>query len=220
MRAAWLALATAFTLGAQGQAATEQKPVVQVDFTNPALSPSHWMLTLYPDGSGHFRSEMGKGPDGKSEEIDAPDVNRDIQVSAKFARSVFAAAQRHNWFDEPCESHMNVAFQGWKKFSYSGPEGQGSCTFNYSKDKEIKELGDTLTAVAQTILEGARLEMLLQHDPLGLDKEMEYLTVAAGNGQAQQLGSIRDILERLAQDDSVMERVRKRARLLLAQAKT
>jgi hypothetical protein len=111
-----------------------------------------------------------------------------------------------------------VAFQGWKKLSYSGPEGQGGCEFNYSKDKDIQSLGDALVAVAGTILEGARLEMLRQHDPLGLDQETEYLVEAVGDGRAQQLCAIRGILERLAGDEGVMERVRKRARELLARA--
>ena len=73
-----------------------------------------------------------------------------------------------------------MAFQGWKTFTYTGPQGHGSCTFNYSKDKEMQELGDSMNAVAQTIIEGARLEILLQHDRLGLDEEMEFLTEAAG----------------------------------------
>jgi hypothetical protein len=75
-------------------------------------------------------------------------------------------------------------------------------------------------AVSETILEGARLELLLQHDRLGLDAEMEFLAEAAGDGRAQQLCAIRGILERLAQDDSVLERVRKRARMLLDQSTT
>jgi hypothetical protein len=75
-------------------------------------------------------------------------------------------------------------------------------------------------AVAETILEGARLETLLQHDRLGLDAEMDFLAEAAGDGRAQQLCAIQDILERLAQDDSVLDRVRKRARMLLSQATT
>jgi hypothetical protein len=67
-------------------------------------------------------------------------------------------------------------------------------------------------------LEGARLELLLHHDRLGLDKEMDYLTEAADDGRAQQIGTIRAILERLAEDDSVLERVRKRSRALLEKA--
>jgi hypothetical protein len=76
-------------------------------------------------------------------------------------------------------------------------------------------MGDSLISVANTILEGARLEMLLQHDRLGLDREMEYVFEAQGDGRVQQICAIRGILARLADDPGVMERVRKRARLLL-----
>jgi len=177
-------------------------------------------LTLRPGGTGHFRSQMGKQPDGGQREIDTPGVDRDIQVGAGFAKQVFDTAQRHKWFNEACESRLKVAFQGWKTLTYTGPKGQGSCTFNYSKDKEIQSLGESMEAVAQTILEGARLELLLQHDRLGLDAEMQFLTDAAGDGRAQQLVAIRDILERLAGDDAVLDRVRKRARALLEHATT
>ena len=91
-----------------------------------------------------------------------------------------------------------MAFQGLKKLTYTGPEGEGSCEFNYSRDTEIQSLGDSLVAVATTIIEGARLETLLQHDPLGLDQEIQNVQEAAGDGRAQQICSIRDILERLS----------------------
>ncbi|MGA2671749.1 MAG: hypothetical protein ABSE99_00865 [Terracidiphilus sp.] len=213
MRALWLALALGalpVTLCAQSD------PVFQVDYSNPGLTPSHWVLTLHPDGSGHFRSERGNAPVESPQTLDAPNVDRDIRLSAGFAEQVFQTARRHRLFAVECDSHMKVAFQGRKKLSYAGPEGQGSCEFNYSKDKEIQALGDSLIAVAGTILEGARLEMLLQHDRLGLDKEMEFLVEAAGDGRVRQICAIRSILERLAEDPGVMERVRKRARALLA----
>ncbi len=210
----------ALVLWAGSRTGAAESPVIVVDFSNPQLDPFHWTLTLHPDGSGHFQSEMGKPPQGGSQEIDAPNIDRDVRLSASFTSHVFEVAQRHKFFNEDCESRLKVAFQGWKKLSYTGPEGSGSCTFNFSKDKEIEALGDSMSAVAETILEGARLELLLQHDRLGLDKEMEFLVDAAGNGQAQQICAIREILVRLAEDDEVMERVRKRARLLLAQGDT
>jgi hypothetical protein len=204
----------AFALPARGVTGS----VVEVDFSNPGLSPQHWTLILYPDGGGHFHSERGNVPPSSVQAIDAPDVDRDIRLSAQFAEHVFQAARQHKLFNCACESHMKVAFQGWKKLSYAGPEGQGSCEFNYSKDKDIQALGDSLVAVSGAILEGARLETLLQHDRLGLDKEMEYLVDASGDGRVQQVCVIREILERLAEDQDVMERVRKRARVLLAKA--
>ena len=217
---AFAALTPVLGLAAGGQSPPTPDPVVQVDFSNPGLSPSEWTMTLRPDGTGHFRSPMGKAPGDGQQGLGIPAVDRDIQVSAGFTERVFDAAQRHNWFNEPCESHLKVAFQGWKMLSYTGPHGSGSCTFNYSRDKEIQTLGDSLEAVAATILEGARLELLLQHDRLGLDAELEFLTEAVGNGQAQQVCAIHAILERLAEDDSVLDRVRKRASALLAHGST
>jgi hypothetical protein len=210
----------ALVLGAGSRAGFAADPVFLVDFSDPELSPSHWTLTLHPDGSGHFHSEMGKPMQGDLQEIDAPDIDRDVRLSASFTSHIFETAQRHKFFNEECDSHLKVAFQGWKKLSYTGPRGSGSCTFNFSKDKEIEALGDSLGAVAETILEGERLEILLQHDRLGLDKEMEFLVDAAGNGRAQQICAIHEILVRLAEDEEVLERVRKRARLLLAQGDT
>jgi hypothetical protein len=193
-------------------------PVFTIDFTNPGLAPSHWSLTLHPDGSGHFTSEKVAAPTDHSGELGLPAVDRDIELTPKFAASIFETAQRHAWFNQDCESHMKVAFQGEKKLSFSGPQGSGSCSYNYSKDKEIQALGDSLLAVSTTILEGAKLEILLQHDPLGLDKEMGFLVAAAKENRAQQLCAIREILARLAQDDHVMEMVRKQAHVLLAEA--
>ncbi len=208
MAIAMLALAT--QLSAAGT-----EPVIQVDFSNNGGAPSQWTMTLRPDGTGHFRSQKGKAPVDQPVAMDTPGVDRDFQLTASYAARVFDEAERRKWFNEPCESHMKVAFQGWKTFTYTGPQGSGACTFNYSKDKDLQGLAESFEAVAQTLLEGARLEMLLQHDRLGLDAEMEFLTQAAADGRVQQISAIREILERLTQDDQVLERVRKRARALL-----
>jgi hypothetical protein len=192
--------------------------VFRADFSNPGVNPSHWTLTIYPDGSGHFRSERGNPPAQDPPALETPDVNRDIRVSEQFAGRVFQDAHDHSVLSGDCESHMKVAFQGWKKLTYAGPEGQWSCEFNYSRDKEIQELGESLQAVAGTILEGVRLEMLLQHDRLGLDREMDFISEATGDGRLMQLCAIRGILERLADDPEVMVRVRKRAKVLLAKS--
>jgi hypothetical protein len=201
-------------LGLRAQA--ETVPVLVVDYSNPGLLPAHWIMTLHPDGSGHFLSERGNAPLDATAGFQAANVDRDIQVSAEFAGRVFDTVHQHKNLNLDCESHMKVAFQGWKKLTYNGPDGTGSCTFNYAKDKEMEALGGSLVAVAEAIVEGARLEILLQHDRLGLDKEMEYLIEASGDGRVQQICSIRGILQRLADDPEVMERVRKRARVLLA----
>ena len=202
--------------GLPGKADTGR--LIQIQYTNPGLIPAQWTLVLHPDGSAHFTSERGNAPREHPGGIEAPNQNIDVQLSAEFAHHVFQIAQRKRLFREQCESHLKVAFQGTKTLTYEGPDGQGSCAFNYSKDADIQSLGDSLVSGATPLIEGARLEMLLQHDPLGLDKETEELVEMAADGRVRQIGSIRGILERLAGDDDVLERVRKRAQTLLDEA--
>ena len=215
MKTLVLALAlAALSMTARG----ESDAVIRVDYSNPGLTPSQWTLEFHPDGSGHFRSQRGSAPASEPRLMEVANIDKDVQVSPKFAEHAFQVAQHHKYFQSECESHLKVAFQGTKKLSYNGPKGEGSCEFNYSKDTEIQSLGDSMVAVATTIIEGARLEKLLQHDPLGLDKEIQNVQEAAGDGRAQQICSIRPILERLSEDPAVLERVRKRAKALLAHA--
>jgi len=189
-----------------------------VEFTNDRIAPSHWVLTLNRDGSGHFHADPPKSTTPQKPTIEVNGEDRDIQLSKEFTAQIFTEAQQHKWFNQKCESGAKVAFQGWKKLSYSGPEGQGSCQFNYSQDKQIQALGESLIGVAETLREGARLELLLQHDRLGLDQEMQYIYDSAKDGRLKEICAIKGILQRLADDDELLERVRKRAKTLLAQS--
>jgi hypothetical protein len=190
--------------------------VVRVDFSNPGLYPSQWTLTVHPDGSGHFHAEGGSKPGYATDSLQPAKVDRDVTLSSAFTNRIFEAVRDPRILGGNCESHLKVAFQGMKKITYSGPDGQGGCEFNYSKNKEIQDLGESLVAVGATLIEGARLELLLQHDPLGLDSAMQYVVEASNDGRLQQICVIRDILERLEGDPHVLDRVRKRARTLLA----
>jgi hypothetical protein len=200
------------------QCLAEAPSTVSIEFSNPGLIPARWTLQIRPDGTGHFHSERGDAPRVPGQTIEAANLDQEVRVSPAFAQRVFKVAKQKRLFNVNCESHMNVAFQGTKRFSYSGPEGEGSCEFNYSKDLEIQGMSDAVTSLATTLVEGARLQQLLLHDRLGLDKETEVLTESVADGRANQVGSIRDVLERLAADEQVLERVRRRAKALLARA--
>lgn len=198
-------------------AAQQPGPVVQMEYSNPGASPTHWTLVLRANGQGSFRAEPAKPASG-SKTMEVPAIDRGFQLSPDYAGRVFRVATSDRVLDDKCESHLKVAFQGWKTIQYQGPEGKGSCTFNYSRDRQIQEMGESLVAVAATLIEGARLELLRQHDPLGLDRETNFMVEGAADGRLQQIGAIREILESLEQDPAVMEMVRKRIRILLARA--
>jgi hypothetical protein len=208
-----------FSLAATAQRATQTaqpNPKFEFEFTNPKLTPPHWVIQLNPDGSGQFEAAAGTSSDQTG--TVAGEVQRPIQLSLSFTARVFNVARERRLFAFDCESHLKVAMQGMKRLSYSGPDGTGSCTYNYSRDKEIQALGDSLLAVGNTLMYGARLENLLQHDRLGLDQEMTDLCTAVQDGNAIELVVIRETLLRIANDDQVLDRARRRARKLLGEA--
>ena len=215
-RAVWVLMLSTFFCGLAVRG--EQTAEFQIEFTDAQLIPSHWKLVLHPDGSGYFDADGGKPSGQDANQILAGEVHRPVQLSAAFTEQVFSIARQRRLFAFPCESHMKVAFQGMKRLSYSGPEGSGACEYNYSKDKEIEQLGNSLLAVEFTILSGAKMEKLLQHDRLGLDRELDLLTTAAHEGNAAEMGTIDDTLTRIASDEQILERARRKARQLLAQA--
>jgi hypothetical protein len=215
MKIAWLA-GVAFLVALPLLA--DSASVVRVDYSNPGLYPAQWTLVLHPDGSGHFHAEGGNKPSDEDGTILPAKVDRDVTLSNEFTNHVFQTVHDSRILHGKCESHLKVAFQGLKKINYSGPDGEGGCEFNYSSVREIQDLGESLVAVGSTLIEGARLELLLQHDPLGLDKAIQFVVEASDDGRLQQICAIRDILERLEDDPHVLERVRKRARMLLARS--
>jgi hypothetical protein len=215
MRLAFLAIAALLlNLPARGQ----QDPVVRVDFSNPGLYPAQWTLILHQDGTGHFHADGGTRPPDNADTILPGKIDRDVRLSSEFTDHIFRTVHDDRILHDKCESHLKVAFQGLKKISYTGPDAEGGCAFNYSSNKEIQELGESLVGVGSTLIEGAKLELLYQHDPLGLDKAIQYVVEATGDGRLQQICAIRGILERLEDDPKVLDRVRKQARMLLARS--
>src|SRR6185437_5873423 len=215
MKFAWLVL-LGFLITPPARA--EQDPLVQVEFSNPSLYPAQWSLILHPDGSGHFHAEGGTRPTDYPETMFPGKIDRDVRLSPEFTSRIFQTVHEDKILRNKCESHLKVAFQGVKRIRYTGPDAEGGCEFNYSNNKQIQDLGDSLVAVGSTLIEGARLELLYQHDPLGLDKAIQYIVEATDDGRLQQICAIRNILERLEDDPRVLDRVRKRARMLLARA--
>jgi len=196
----------------------DQDRVVQIDFSNPALYPAQWTLVIHPDGTGHFLAQGGTRPKDYPETMSPGKIDRDVRLSPEFTNRIFKTVHEDKILHDKCESHLKVAFQGMKKIHYSGPDAEGGCAFNYSTNRQIQDLGDSLVAVGQTLIEGARLELLYQHDPLGLDKAIQYVVEASEDGRMQQICAIRTILERLEDDPHVLDRVRKQARILLARS--
>lgn len=208
-------LCLAGALVASGQQAKTAH--IRFNFENPQLQPASYVLDVNEDGTGHFSSQPGPASSTDPQTIAPQPIDTDIKIEEPLRSDLFQTARSHNHFDVACESTKpKVAFTGKKSLKYTGPDGEGSCTFNWSRDQQLMKLVDDLIAVAFTIEEGRRLSVEHEHDRLSLDAELEALQDAVKSGRAQQIQNIAPQLEVIAADENVMQRARLRARQLLA----
>ncbi len=194
----------------------------QITFTyeNPKLQPPKYVITIHEDGAGHFQSEPGGPPSADPSNMPADPLDVPIHLSRALRDSMFATARKSKLFAMNCaDGSKNIAFQGTKTLAYEGPDGQGSCTFNWSKSAQVDKLVDQFQSVALTLEEGSKLQRQYEHSRLSLDSEMEFLAQMVHEGRAVEVQNIAPILQKLAGDEAILQRVQRRARELLAAAK-
>jgi hypothetical protein len=216
----WSLLAFLLVLGGPLLAA-QGGTQAQIRFTyeNPKLQPPKYVVTVVEDGSGHFKSEAGGPTDGQS--MASEPLDRPIHISQTLRESMFAAARKRKLFAISCEDGgKNIAFQGNKTLEYDGPEGKGSCMYNWSKNAQIDKLSGEFEAIAATLDEGGKLQRQYEHGRLSLDAEIQVLEQMVHDGRAIELENIAPILQTLAGDEAVLQRVQRRARALLQGAKS
>jgi hypothetical protein len=211
-------VAAVFLLGLAAIASAQQPPApadrAHIRFTveNPKAEPAAYSLEIYESGDGSYSASAVDGPESRT-------AGKAIRIQAPLLTQLFKTARAEHFFAVSCESpQSHVAFTGKKTLAYAGPDGTGSCTFNYSRVRPLNDSAEMLMDVAYTLTVGARLNNEHLHDRLSLDSELEALQDAAKEHRALELENIAPELESIAGDDAVMERARTRARGLLSEA--
>jgi hypothetical protein len=205
--------------GLPGQETTAE---IRFTYENPKLQPQKYVLTVQEDGTGHYQSEGG-GPPNDAEGAAAASAepeDRPIHISKEIRDAMFASARKNKLFASSCEDGgKNIAFQGTKTLTYKGPEGTGSCMYNWSKNSQINKLTEQFQAIAVTLEEGNKLKRQYEHGRLSLDSELEFLDQMVHDGRALEVENIAPILQTIAGDDAVLKRAQRRAQTLLEAAK-
>ena len=205
---------------AQGGPAAGSLPRRHVSFAfdRKGVAVGHYRLVVFEDGSGLYEGNeipIATGY-GRPADLSTVPFKHTITISPATSGKIFSTAEKLNRFDVPCASKLkNIADTGTKTLRYEGRDGTGSCTYNYSENKDIQGLTDIFQGIAETLDTGRKLDQLHRFDRLGLDSAMKFLTEEVSSGRALEIGTIARSLQSIAQDTDVMVRVRNRATELL-----
>ena len=162
-----------------------------------------YTVVLHEDGSGTYHAEEveRRSADSAVQQVSAKIIDRPMSVTPEMAAKIFQAARALNRFTGFCGTKAkNIADTGKKTLSYAGPDGTGSCTYNYSDDKSVMDLTDLFYGIVYTMDVGRKLDFERRFDRLGLDAEMIALEQAVKDKHALELGNIAPTLQRLASD--------------------
>lgn len=205
--------------GSPAAVPVETQAVVSFQFERAGVSVPRFTLRVGEDGKGSYQADVTEGAsDAAMSTAAEKHVDRAMTLAPETVSKIFKAARGLNRFHMACASKAkNIADTGTKTLSYAGPDGRGSCVYNYSDNKNVAMLTDTFLGIAYTLDEGRRLDFLHRYDRLGLDAEMTTLASEAAAGRALELGTIAPTLTAIVGDMAVMQRVRLRAEKLLAQ---
>jgi hypothetical protein len=194
---------------------------ISFQFDRTGLPVPRFTLRIRENGTGSYQADQmeiaatATSMRGQA----AQHIDRPINLSQGTVAKIFKEARALNYFNMECASKAkNIADTGKKTLSYTGADGSGSCTYNYSENKTVDALTSTLLGIAYTLDEGRRLEFLHKYDRLGLDAEMISFAQELEAGRAVELGTISPALAAIADDTAVIQRVRVKAQKMLEQS--
>jgi hypothetical protein len=201
-------------------------PEVSFNFERPGLQVPKYTIVVHQDGTGTYKGEEAPVSGGASAMgVRGTSPGRTIDRPMKFAPStadtIFKTARSLDYFNITCPSKAkNVADTGKKTLTYTGPDGHGSCTYNYSENKSVTQLTEMFQAIAFTMDEGRKLDFLHRYDRLGLYSEMDTLMHEVEEKRAMELENITSSLTAIVADEALIQRVREKAAKLLAQTES
>jgi hypothetical protein len=224
----WLLLSAVFLLAGQALRAQkhEQNSAAgagQISVAAPSISfdrfwnnftPQSVTLTVSANGAGKYSS---RNPEKTGDDVD--DFQMDFTVSPACRDKLFRYAKEANYFDGDFtfKKHV-VASTGKKTLTYSDLARHFSTTYDYSENKAIQEITNILSGISNTIEHGRKLKFLRRFDKLGLEEELKAMENAAEIHNLAELQIIQPTLESIAQDTTILNIARQRAKKLLAKA--
>ena len=200
-------------------AQTQPAAAVSFDFAFPGATPPHYSIAVESNGHASYRSDNAASD---------PYVKEFI-ISKSTCTRIFQLAREAKYFKGDFNySKGHIASMGSKTLTYtepvagqSGMPGGGvrnQTVYNYSENRPIQQLTTVFQSLSNTVELGQRLQFHHRFDKLGLDAELKAAEDMAQSGQLLELQIIAPVLQDVAEDTSVLNIARERARRLLKSA--
>jgi hypothetical protein len=201
-------------LGLAVSARAQEAAVVTFTLDFPGSEPSHYVISVSSDGHSTYESDGKLSPDS-----DADPFHLDFSVSPTTSKTIFDLAKRAHYFQGQIDSNKRgLASTGAKTLTYKDPQQSGTATYNYSPIAAVQQITQLFQNLSLTLEYGRRLQYFHRYQKLALDEELKRMEEMAHEDNLQELPAVVPILQRIANDSSVINPVRARAQRMIERA--
>jgi len=140
----------------------------------------------------------------------------EFTMSADLRQHIFALAEKANYFDGSFDyAKRKIANTGQKTLEYSGAGKHFEAKYNWSENPAIQELTEIFYGISNTMEFGNKLAFMKRFDRLGLPDQLQSMLELRSEGHLLEIQTITPLLQKIAEDSSLMNLARQRARQLM-----
>jgi hypothetical protein len=207
---------------AQAQQAVVATVAFSCDF--PASNPSHYGFSVTATRQASYISD-GKLNTATDSASDAPShddgpFRMDFTLSTATTSHIFDLAKTARYFQGTIDSKKkNIASTGDKTLIYHDADKSNMANYNHSTVPAVQELTTLFQNLSAAVEFGRRLDYEYRYQKLALDEEMKRMEETTMLVDiAPDLPFVAPVLQKIADDPSVINPVRARAMRLLQHA--
>lgn len=172
--------------------------------------PAHYRVKV--DSTGHAAYESLPKADAEPDDM----YKSEFVMSAELRDRIFALAEKANHFDGNFDfTKRKIAKTGTKTLEYAGSGKHFQTAYNWSENPAIQELTEIFYGISNTMEFGNKLAFMKRFDKLGLPEQLQSMLELRSEGHLLEIQTITPLLQKIAEDGSLMNLARQRARQLI-----
>jgi hypothetical protein len=211
------------TISSQAQQPVVATVAFSCDF--PASNPAHYGFSVTASRQASYNSDAkvstikDSDPDDAASVDDSP-FHIDFTLSAATTAHIFDLAKAARYFEGTIDSKKkNIASTGDKTLIYHDAGRSNLAIYNYSSIPAVQELTALFQNLSSAVEFGRRLDYEYRYQKLALDEEMKRMEdTTTLQDIGPDLPAAAPVLQKIADDPSVINPVRARAMRLLQHA--
>ncbi len=190
-------------------------PTITFELSWKVADPQWYQIAVDRNGQAVYRSQ----PHTADNQPQGEPYTLHFIMSQPTRTRIFQIASALHDFQGNFETRARIAQTGKKTITFRQGDKETGTTLNYSDNQQMNELILLFQKMSTTFEVAQKLDYDIRFDKLGLDRDLKRMVQLDKDNQLAELQVISPTLERIANDESIMNIARQKAKLLLERSR-